>query len=132
MGQNCCGRPISDSEIEECKNFQDLINVMEKRQNVYKKEKEDLEAYEKDQTNIPKNVSIYSTPDDIEEMKNSADKIYNEFNRGINMLINYEKSLEFVKAKEIMKKLTLYANEKDYNSMEDLMNELLNYCQSHF
>jgi len=132
MGQNCCGRPITDYEIEECKNFQDLISVMETRQNLYKKEKEDLEAYEKDQTIIIKNVTIYTTPDDIEEMKNSIDKIYNEFNRGIQILLNYEKNLEFNKAKEIMKKLSLYANEKDYNSMEDLMNELLNYCQSHF
>ena len=132
MGQNCCGRPITDIEIEGCKNFQDLISVMESRQNLYKKEKEELEAYEKDQTIIIKNVTIYTTPDDIEDMKNSMDKIYNEFNRGIQILLNYEKNLEFSKAKEIMKKLSLYANEKDYNSMEDLMNELLNYCQSHF
>ena len=54
------------------------------------------------------------------------------FNRGIQILLNYEKNLELVKAKDIMKKLSIYANEKDYNSMEDLMNELLNYCQSHF
>ena len=132
MGQNCCGRPITDNEIEGCKNFQDLISVMESRQNLYKKEKEELEAYEKDQTIIIKNVTIYTTPDDIEDMKNSIDKIYNEFNRGIQILLNNEKNLEFSKAKEIMKKLSLYANEKDYNSMEDLMNELLNYCQSHF
>ena len=132
MGQNCCGRPITDNEIEGCKNFQDLISVMESRQNLYKKEKEELETYEKDQTIIIKNVTIYTTPDDIEDMKNSIDKIYNEFNRGIQILLNYEKNLEFSKAKEIMKKLSLYANEKDYNSMEDLMNELLNYCQSHF
>ena len=132
MGQNCCGRPITDTEIEECKNFQELINVMESRQNLYKKEKEELEAYEKDQTIIIKNVTIYTTPDDIEDMKNSMDKIYNEFNRGIQILLNYEKNLELVKAKEIMKKLSIYADEKDYNSMESLMNELLNYCQSHF
>lgn len=132
MGQNCCGRSITDNEIEGCKNFQDLISVIESRQNLYKKEKEELEAYEKDQTIIIKNVTIYTTPDDIEDMKNSIDKIYNEFNRGIQILLNYEKNLEFSKAKEIMKKLSLYANEKDYNSMEDLMNELLNYCQSHF
>lgn len=132
MGQNCCGRPITDNEIEECKNFQELINVMESRQNLYKKEKEELEAYEKDQTIIIKNVTIYTTPDDIEDMKNSMDKIYNEFNRGIQILLNYEKNLELVKAKEIMKKLSIYADEKDYHSMEDLMNELLNYCQSHF
>ena len=91
-----------------------------------------IEAYEKDQTIIIKNVTIYTTPDDIEDMKNSMDKIYNEFNRGIQILLNYEKNLELVKAKDIMKKLSIYANEKDYNSMEDLMNELLNYCQSHF
>ena len=90
MGQNCCGRPITDNEIEECKNFQELINVMESRQNLYKKEKEELEAYEKDQTIIIKNVTIYTTPDDIEDMKNSMDKIYNEFNRGIQILLNYE------------------------------------------
>ena len=129
MGQNCCGRPITDTEIEECKNFQELINVMESRQNLYKKEKEELEAYESAYLTTGK---IFQTPDDIEDMKNSMDKIYNEFNRGIQILLNYEKNLELVKAKDIMKKLSIYANEKDYNSMEDLMNELLNYCQSHF
>ena len=48
------------------------------------------------------------------------------------MLINYEKNLEFVKAKRNDVKLSLYSNEKDYNPMEDLLNELLNYCQSFF
>jgi len=126
---SCCGADLTDPELENANNIDEIIEILKNRENEFLQKKDSLNQYlSNDNTKLPPNISPYATKNEIEEMYIKSSKIYDEYKRAIEILEVFKYKLKKNVVIDETKKLSKFAREDDYLSMKYLNNDLTNYC----
>ena len=124
---NCCVSNYIDPEIEECENVNELKQILEDKKIPLIKDKENFDILlNNNKENIENNNF------EINEKNNEIQKVLEEYQRIINLLVKYEKKINVIKIKKLIHSICVFGNEKDFASMKFIIDKIENYCVSHY
>ena len=128
MGNCCRNKNYIEPEIEKCQNINDLKNVVENKKNSLIKERENYQI-----NNFESERSDKLFLDNINTSITSINKSVEQYDRLVNLLMKYEKKIKnMFKIKKLVNNICNFGQEKDYASMKYIIDDIENYCITHY
>ena len=125
MGNCCRNKNYIEPEIEKCQNINDLQNVVEIKKNSLIKEREN---YQINNFKNEKSDKLF-----LDNINTAINKSIEQFDRLVNLLMKYEKKIKnLFKIKKLVNNICNFGQEKDYASMKYIIDDIENYCITHY
>ena len=125
MGNCCRNKNYIEPEIEKCQNINDLQNVVEIKKNSLIKEREN---YQINNFESERSDKLF-----LDNINTAINKSIEQFDRLVNLLIKYEKKIKnLFKIKKLVNNICNFGQEKDYASMKYIIDDIENYCITHY
>ena len=125
MGNCCRNKNYIEPEIEKCQNINDLQNVVEIKKNSLIKEREN---YQINNFESERSDKLF-----LDNINTSINKSVEQYDRLVNLLMKYEKKIKnLFKIKKLVNNICNFGQEKDYASMKYIIDDIENYCITHY
>ena len=125
MGNCCRNKNYIEPEIEKCQNINDLQNVVEIKKNSLIKEGEN---YQINNFESERSDKLF-----LDNINTAINKSIEQFDRLVNLLMKYEKKIKnLFKIKKLVNNICNFGQEKDYASMKYIIDDIENYCITHY
>lgn len=125
MGNCCRNKNYIEPEIEKCQNINDLQNVVEIKKNSLIKEREN---YQINNFESERSDKLF-----LDNINTAINKSIEQFDRLVNLLMKYEKKIKnLFKIKKLVNNICNFGQEKDYASMKYIIDDIENYCITHY
>ena len=125
MGNCCRNKNYIEPEIEKCQNINDLQNVVEIKKNSLIKEREN---YQINNFESERSDKLF-----LDNINTSINKSLEQYDRLANLLMKYEKKIKnLFKIKKLVNNICNFGQEKDYASMKYIIDDIENYCITHY
>ena len=125
MGNCCRNKNYIEPEIEKCQNINDLQNVVEIKKNSLIKEREN---YQINNFESERSDKLF-----LDNINTSNNKSLEQYDRLANLLMKYEKKIKnMFKLKKLVNNICNFGQEKDYASMKYIIDDIENYCITHY
>ena len=125
MGNCCRNKNYIEPEIEKCQNINDLQNVVENKKNSLIKEREN---YQINNFESERSDKLF-----LDNINTSINKSVEQYDRLVNLLMKYEKKIKnMFKIKKLVNNICNFGQEKDYASMKYIIDDIENYCITHY
>jgi hypothetical protein len=125
MGNCCRNKNYIEPEIEKCQNINDLKNVVENKKNSLIKEREN---YQINNFESERSDKLF-----LDNINTSINKSVEQYDRLVNLLMKYEKKIKnMFKIKKLVNNICNFGQEKDYASMKYIIDDIENYCITHY
>ena len=125
MGNCCRNKNYIEPEIEKCQNINDLQNVVEIKKNSLIKEREN---YQINNFESERSDKLF-----LDNINTSINKSVEQYDRLVNLLMKYEKKIKnMFKIKKLVNNICNFGQEKDYASMKYIIDDIENYCITHY
>ena len=125
MGNCCRNKNYIEPEIEKCQNINDLQNVVEIKKNSLIKEREN---YQINNFESERSDKLF-----LDNINTAINKSIEQFDRLVNLLMKYEKKIKnMFKIKKLVNNICNFGQEKDYASMKYIIDDIENYCITHY
>lgn len=125
MGNCCRNKNYIEPEIEKCQNINDLKNVVENKKNSLIKEREN---YQINNFESERSDKLF-----LDNINTAINKSIEQFDRLVNLLMKYEKKIKnLFKIKKLVNNICNFGQEKDYASMKYIIDDIENYCITHY
>ena len=125
MGNCCRNKNYIEPEIEKCQNINDLQNVVENKKNSLIKEREN---YQINNFESERSDKLF-----LDNINTAINKSIEQFDRLVNLLMKYEKKIKnLFKIKKLVNNICNFGQEKDYASMKYIIDDIENYCITHY
>ena len=125
MGNCCRNKNYLEPEIEKCQNINDLQNVVEIKKNSLIKEREN---YQINNFESERSDKLF-----LDNINTAINKSIEQFDRLVNLLMKYEKKIKnLFKIKKLVNNICNFGQEKDYASMKYIIDDIENYCITHY
>ena len=125
MGNCCRNKNYIEPEIEKCQNINDLQNVVEIKKNSLIKEREN---YQINNFESERSDKLF-----LDNINTAINKRIEQFDRLVNLLMKYEKKIKnLFKIKKLVNNICNFGQEKDYASMKYIIDDIENYCITHY
>ena len=125
MGNCCRNKNYIEPEIEKCQNINDLQNVVEIKKNSLIKEREN---YQINNFESERSDKLF-----LDNINTSINKSVEQYDRLVNLLMKYEKKIKnMFKIKKLVNNICNFGKEKDYASMKYIIDDIENYCITHY
>jgi hypothetical protein len=125
MGNCCRNKNYIEPEIEKCQNINDLQNVVENKKNSLIKEREN---YQINNFESERSDKLF-----LDNINTSINKSLEQYDRLANLLMKYETKIKnMFKLKKLVNNICNFGQEKDYASMKYIIDDIENYCITHY
>ena len=125
MGNCCRNKNYIEPEIEKCQNINDLKNVVENKKNSLIKEREN---YQINNFESERSDKLF-----LDNINTSINKSVEQYDRLVILLMKYEKKIKnMFKIKKLVNNICNFGQEKDYASMKYIIDDIENYCITHY
>ena len=125
MGNCCRNKNYIEPEIEKCQNINDLQNVVEIKKNSLIKEREN---YQINNFESERSDKLF-----LDNINTSINKSVEQYDRLVNLLMKYENKIKnMFKIKKLVNNICNFGQEKDYASMKYIIDDIENYCITHY
>lgn len=130
MGNCCRNQNYLEPEIEQCNNIQEIKQLLEEKKKDLIKEKE---IYNNKYSSLDKDETERSEQLNFNNKNTSFNKSLEEYDRLINLFMKYENKIKNIfKVKKLVNNIYTFAKKTDYASMKYIIDDIENYCISHY
>ena len=126
------GSDYPDPQVENLKNVNELINLLNIRAREYSQKVESIDAYFKNPENVPDNVYIYAKKDELRKLRKNSEDILNEYKKFIDVITKYKDKINLSKAKDKTKKISKFAVEDNIKEMKEIVDEYVKDCNKSY
>ncbi len=126
------GSDYPDSNVENLKNADELIKLLNIRAGEFSQKVESIDAYFKNPKNVPDNVYIYAKKDELKKLKKNSEDILTEYNKFIDVITKYKDKINISKAKDKTKKISKFAVEENIKEMKEVVDDYVKDCESSY
>ena len=126
------GSDYPDPQVDNLKNVNELMNLLNIRAKEYSQKVESIDAYFKNPENVPDNVYIFAKKDELRKLKKNSEDILNEYNKFIDVITKYKDKINLSKAKDKTKKISKLAIEDNIKEMKEIVDEYVKDCNKSY
>jgi len=126
------GNDYPDPNVENAKNMDELINILNIRAKEYSDKVESIDTYFKNPDNVPENVYIYAKPYELKKLRKNSEEILNEYKKFIDVNNKYKNKISLSKAKDKTKEISMLAVEDSIEKMKNVVRDYVNDCDKSY
>ena len=126
------GNDYPDPNVENAKNMDELINILNIRAKEYSDKVESIDTYFKNPDNVPENVYIYAKPNELKKLRKNSEEILNEYKKFIDVNTKYKNKISLSKAKDKTKEISMLAVEDSIEKMKNVVRDYVNDCDKSY